>query len=98
MHLMIFDPHDRGHYLGYVRYLLRAVGSAARVTLVLRSGVDASVLFTGPDQPSADLRLEHDIRPDSYRIGSDLCEDFRQACDRYRPDHIWVPSGDLLAK
>jgi glycosyltransferase involved in cell wall biosynthesis len=96
---MIFDPHERGHYLTYVRYLLGAATDADRVSVVLNSHALGSQEFSEQVAPylgSADaVGL---IREDSYGNGRALVEDFDRACAQLRPDHIWIPSGDTLVK
>lgn len=99
MHLMIFDPHDRGHYLTYVRQLLSGAECADRITLVLRQGAPQSGEYQ--EQLSSAVRnadVVPSIRTDSYANGRQLLEDFSDACARCQPDHVWVPSGDLLAE
>jgi hypothetical protein len=99
MHLLIFDPHDRGHYFTYVRYLLEVASIAPMVTLVLRR--DARTLETFNQQIASRLgraELDPSIQAESYRRGGDLVHDFTQALARHRPDHVWVPNGDLLAR
>jgi glycosyltransferase involved in cell wall biosynthesis len=99
MHLMIFDPHERGHYFTYVRYLLRGAQHAHTVTLVLGNGVTQSVPFRQQLEPNLDrTRVDAAIRNQSWRDGRSLLEDFAAACQRHQPDHIWVPSGDLLLR
>src|SRR6185503_8544419 len=99
MHLLIFDPHERGHYLTFVRYLLDAAAIASRVTLVLRHDIRQlepfrQQLHTGLGR----AELDPFIRTESYRLGDQLADDFTQALARHKPDHVWVPSGDLLAR
>jgi glycosyltransferase involved in cell wall biosynthesis len=99
MHLMIFDPHDRGHYLTYVRQLLPGAACADRVTLVLQQGATQSreyqeQLLSLP----GNIDVVTSIRPDSFYDGGRLVQDFSSACARLEPDHVWVPSGDVLVK
>jgi len=99
MHLLIFDPHDRGHYLAYVRYLLAGAKDADRVTLVLRRGARESEPFQQQLASAANgVEVDAAIGPESYRDGQQLQQDFDAAVRRHAPDHIWVPSGDLLAR
>jgi glycosyltransferase involved in cell wall biosynthesis len=99
MQLLIFDPHDRGHYLAYVRHMLQGAPPSADVTLVVCQGASRSVAFQQQLQPHVSgVRVDEGIRPESYRNGKQLLEDFSAACDRHVPDHIWIPSGDLLFK
>src|SRR6266496_528111 len=99
MHLLIFDPHERGHYLAYVRYLLAGAAGTDRITLVLRQGVVDSEPFQQQLAASVqNVEIDCAIGADSFRDGRQLREDFEDACRRHRPDHIWVPSGDLLAR
>ena len=99
MRLLIFDPHDRGHYLSYVKYLLQAAPRAAEITLTVRKDARQSVAFQQQLLPHVNgAALDATIRPDSYRDGEQLFEDFRAACGRHQPDHVWIPSADLLFK
>lgn len=99
MRLLIFDPHDRGHYLSYVKYLLQAAPRDVDVTLTVRKDADQSVAFQQQLLPHVNgAALDAAIRAESYRDSEQLFEDFRSACSRHRPDHIWIPSADLLFK
>ncbi len=98
MHLMIFDPHERGHYLSYVRYMLQGAACAERVTLVLQEGVMQSVPYQQQLLSYVNnVEVDPIIQRGSFCNGKQLLEDFRSACGRHKPDHVWVPSGDLLA-
>jgi glycosyltransferase involved in cell wall biosynthesis len=99
MHLMIFDPHERGHYLAYVRYLLAGAKDADRVTLVLRQGVIDSEPFQQQLASTVNnVEVDAAIGPESFHDGQQLHRDFWAAVQRHGPDHVWVPSGDLLAR
>ena len=98
MHLMVFDPHDRGHYLTYVRYLLSGAAPAKRVTVVLRKGAKDSEAFRTQLMPwLGTATLDTAIGDDSYLDGGRLVKDFSRACQTHRPDHVWVPGADTLA-
>jgi glycosyltransferase involved in cell wall biosynthesis len=99
MHLMIFDPHNRGHYFAYIRYMLRGAACAQRVTLVLEKGISKTEPFQQQLLSCVnDVEVKPEIRPGVFNKGKQLLEEFSAACSRHKPDHIWVPSGDLLAK
>ena len=99
MHLMIFDPHERGHYLTYVRYLLETSTCAKRVTVVLRQDILASEPYREQLLPYiGNVEVVTSIQPASFNDGQQLLSDFSTSCAEHSPDHIWVPSGDLLAR
>jgi hypothetical protein len=98
LHLLILDPHDRGHYLGYVRHLLSEAAFVPRVTAVLRRGITNSEAFQQQLAGSAGrCDIDDAIRPESYRNPTLLREDLISAIQRHRPDHAWIPSADLLS-
>jgi len=97
MHLMIFDPHEQGHYLTFVRYLLDGSRDADRVTVVLHRRVKDSAPYALQLRDRvANATVDTSIQPDSYRNAPQLFDDFKSADERHRPDHVWIPSADLL--
>jgi Glycosyl transferases group 1 len=96
---MIFDPHDRGHYLTYIRYILTEACIAERVTLVLQEDITSSEAYRTQLSPYVrDVEIDSAITPGSFRRGSALLADFQRAVRRHKPDHVWIPSGDLLVR
>ena len=99
MHLMIFDAHEQGHYLTYVRYMLQSAACADRLTLVLRDGVMQSAPYREQLQSRVEKgQVDPAIRSDSFHNGRHVLEDFQAALRRHRPDHVWIPSADLLVR
>lgn len=99
MHLLIFEPHDRGHYLVYIRHMLRAVPAGVRTTLLLRKGIAESPAYQQQlSSPPPGVEVVAAIDDNAYRDGDRLLADFTAALRDRRPDHVWAPSADLLLK
>ncbi len=99
MHLLIFDPHDRGHYLTFVRYMVESDICVDRVTVALHQRIADSEAFRIQLQPYLrNVEVSAAIGPGNYGNAGMLFQDLCSTINRHKPDHVWIPSGDIFSQ
>ncbi len=101
MKVLIYEPHVEGHYFMFLKFLVPAIAAlGVRPILLISQDSPTSEEFKEFLEPIGDLCqiipcLEA-IRPRSLVSLRDHLPAFWKSFRKYRPDHVYVPSADLI--